>query len=532
MDPTLGFTEQSKRAQQVSFNYGKLRRAELRRNGWRFAIRKTALRAIDSNTMQLKPSLWSSLASYPLNAIVIDQNGTLWRSLIVNNLNNGPGQVGADFAWEPYFGPLSVAVYDSSLAYFAGELVYTAAGDGTYNIYYSAQNANAVHPALPNQWSKSTTYFTGQVVQAFPAWSSVTTYSQGQTVNYTDGNTYSSLTNGNLNHIPSTNLTQWALQPTLTLQSQAVPLFGNTFITGPQSSPVLEWTIGNTYSIGAFVMFDAGMWVSIANNNTGNLPDAPSSAFWAAVTGGTFAMSGIDLNFDNSPIGNAAWLIGTTYAEDALVTGSDNNVYLSTVNGNVGNNPVTDNGVHWVLVWTINPTGGNGNSQWTAIGGAVAPSGAALATLPIGYPLNSGPVTGTDGQTVATRNMYLLPAGYLGPVMQDPKAGSVSFLGAPSGLMYRDWNIEGKYIVAQFNSPIVFRFVADYVNVPGMDDMFCEGLAARIAVAICEPLTQSAAKITSIRASYKEYMGEARLRNAIEVGAEEPAMDDYLSTRY
>jgi hypothetical protein len=62
--------------------------------------------------------------------------------------------------------------------------------------------------------------------------------------------------------------------------------------------------------------------------------------------------------------------------------------------------------------------------------------------------------------------------------------------------------------------------------------MFKEGLAARIAVAICEPLTQSTAKIQSIRTSYKEYMGEARLRNAIEVGAEEPPMDDYLSTRY
>src|SRR6516225_2518489 len=202
-------------------------------------------------------------------------------------------------------------------------------------------------------------------VQAFPAWSSLTTYSQGQTIVYTDGNTYSSLVAGNLNHVPSSSPTQWALQPTLTLQSQAVPIFGNTFLQQPQSSPVLEWTIGNTYSIGSFVMFDAAMWLSIANNNTGNIPDVPSSAFWVAVTNGTFATSTIDLNFANTPIGNAAWNGGTTYAEDALVTGSDNNVYLSTINGNIANNPVGDNNVHWLLIWAINFAIGTGNSQWS-----------------------------------------------------------------------------------------------------------------------------------------------------------------------
>src|SRR5262245_46670582 len=87
MDAALGFAENSKRCQQVGFNYGKLRRAELRRNGWRFAIKKTALRAVDSNTMQLTPSLWDPAVIYFANSLVADQNGTLWRSLIQENLN-------------------------------------------------------------------------------------------------------------------------------------------------------------------------------------------------------------------------------------------------------------------------------------------------------------------------------------------------------------------------------------------------------------------------------------------------------------
>jgi len=532
IDATLGFTENSKRAQHVAQCYGKLRQAELQRTGWRFAIKRAALRAIDSNTMLVDASLWSSSAAYFVNSIVINEDNTYWRSLINNNLANSPGQVGTDFAWEPYFGPLSVSLYDSSQAYFNGELVYTAAGDGTYNVYYSNTNTNAVHPALPNQWSRTTTYFISQVVQAFPAWSNATTYSQGGTVSFTDGNVYSSLVSGNLNHLPSISLGYWALMPTLTLQSQAVPIFGNTLVVGPQSSPVFEWTIGSTYSIGTFVMFDASMWLSIANNNTGNIPDAPSSIYWVAVTGGTLAMSAINLNFANNPIGNPVWSSLTTYAEDALVTGSDSNVYISLIAGNLNNNPITDTGAHWTAVWATSFPQGAGNSQWTQIGGSAFPSGVALTSISIGYPLNSGPISGMNGQMAANRNMYRLPAGYLCPVMQDPKAGSISFLGAPSGLMYRDWNIEGNYIVTQDTATIVFRFMADFTDVSRMNPMFCEGLAARIAEAVCEPLTQSTAKIQSIRLSYKERMGEARLRNAIEIGAEEPPMDDYISTRF
>jgi hypothetical protein len=537
MDPGLGFNENSKRAQQVSFNYGGSRRAELRRNSWRFAIKKAALRAIDSNTMLLAPAMWVQNTTYFFGSIVSDQTNTLWRSLIPINVGNQPGVTGNDFAWEPYFGPMTVALYDSSLTYFAGELVYTAAGDGTYNAYVSNVNANAVHPALPNQWAASTTYAITQVVQQFPAWSSGTTYTQGQTVLYTDGNVYSSLTNGNLNHIPAASSAFWAMQPTLTLQSQAVPIFLSTPIVAPQSSPVLEWAIGTTYSSGTFVMFNATMWLSIANNNTGKAPNAVGSTFWVAVTGGTFYASLINLNFNNNPATTfvAAWSATVTYSIGQKVTGSDGQIYISQINGNTGNQPVL--GPFWTATglpspWTTTFVQGDGNSQWTQVAGVAFPLGVGITLVPIGYPVNVGPLTGTNGQSLTTRAIFRLPAGYLGPAMQDPKQGAISFLGAPSGLQYNNWLIENNFIVTPWQSFVmVFRFTADFTDVSRMDDMFCEGLAARIAVAICEPLTQSAAKIQSIRLSYKEYMGEARLRNAIEIGAEEPPLDDFISTR-
>jgi hypothetical protein len=64
-----------------------------------------------------------------------------------------------------------------------------------------------------------------------------------------------------------------------------------------------------------------------------------------------------------------------------------------------------------------------------------------------------------------------------------------------------------------------------------MDDMFCEGLGARIGLAVCEPLTQSTAKTNTIAQEYQKFMSEARAVNGIETGAVEPPLDDYIACR-
>src|SRR5215831_18951922 len=134
MDQFLGFTEVSKNARQVSFVYDKLRRAELRRNVWRFAVRKAVLRPVDQNTLLVAPPLWVSTTTYFVGSLVTDQSNNIWQSRIPNNLGNDPLNT---TAWEPYFGPMTAMLYDSSQSYFAGEVVYTAAGDGTSNVYTS-----------------------------------------------------------------------------------------------------------------------------------------------------------------------------------------------------------------------------------------------------------------------------------------------------------------------------------------------------------------------------------------------------------
>jgi len=534
MDLVLGYTENSKVARILGFLFGKKRQFELRQNVWTFAARITALRAIDTNTMTLVPTLWSGSATYFVGSIVNDGNGTNWVSKVPNNLNNQPPSLSSSSggtAWEPYFGPLTVSLYDPTVGYFAGELVYTAAGDGTYNVYMSLISGNMVDPSLPNLWSATTTYYQNQVVQTFPAWASGTTYAAGATVSYTDGNTYCSLVGSNHNNIPPSSGASWALVPTLILMTQPVPV--TTFVAQPTMSPVTEWNVGTVYSIGSFVLFNGTQYVSIANSNTGNYPNAAASTSWAAMTGGTLSMSLIDLNINNNPASApAAWAAGTTYATGnkvySPVTGE---IYTSVGNGNINHDPSVDSGANWtntgvLCPWTTVFTQGGGNDQWMQIGGASFSAGVGLSKLNIIWPVGSGPRS-----QIGTRNVYRLPSGYLRIASQNPGMGVTMWGGGPTGVTYSDWALTGRLLITSDFGPILFRFVADFQNVAEMDPLFCDGLAASMAEDGAEPLTNSTAKLVNIRATYKEKISIAKLQNGIEQGADEAPDDDYLSVR-
>jgi hypothetical protein len=176
------------------------------------------------------------------------------------------------------------------------------------------------------------------------------------------------------------------------------------------------------------------------------------------------------------------------------------------------------NHVPGVSGWTAIAT--NFNLQWNEI------LGASLEFHHGIYPIGSGPASQTF-----TRNVYQLPFGFLRVAPEDPKAGSVSILGAPSNIMYRDYDLEGQFIVTRETNPILWRFVADLTEISLFDPMFCEGLAARIAMEACEPVTQATEKLKNCREAYALFMGEARKLNGIEIGTIQPPIDDYLSCR-
>src|SRR5208282_3637295 len=173
--PIASITEDSTNNTAITFVYDKVRRAELRRNIWRFATRKVLLRAVDTNTMILAPNYWNATTVYPPGALVSDLNSVIWVSLPQDNqdnlnnqgnINNPPG--GNNEAWDTYFGPMTVEPYDTSgsTAYYTGELVYLPGTiPGTYVIYQSLMNANA---NVPNDggtpWDPTVTYHSNMVV--------------------------------------------------------------------------------------------------------------------------------------------------------------------------------------------------------------------------------------------------------------------------------------------------------------------------------------------------------------------------------
>jgi hypothetical protein len=310
---------------------------------------------------------------------------------------------------------MTVSLYDTTQSYFSGELVYTAAGDGTFRVYASLQDANADNPATATTWDAAVTYNTADVITYLSI-------------------AYKSLIDLNLNQTPS-----------------AAPA---------------AWSSVTTYSTGQHVY---------------------------------------------NPV--------------------DGLIYSSIGNGNLNHDPASDNGVHWsntgvLCPWTTVFVGGTGDIKWREIGGAEFPAGVGLTTLNIFYPLGSGP-----SSQPATRNVYRLPAGYLRDAPQDPKAGVTSGLGAPTNSAENDWEFEADYIVTRCNGVIILRFVADVQDVRKMKTMFCEGLAARIGMEVCEPLNQSSAKVSLIAQFYAKMMGEARTVNAIEAGWEDPPLDDFLACR-
>lgn len=411
LDPIKGFTEPTKAARETSFAYGKMRRAELRRNAWRCAVKMAVLRAIDPNTRLLTPALWSPTSTYFANSIVTDQNNNLWISNTPNNLNNDPL---ASLTWEPYFGPLTVMLYTTATSYFAGEMVYTTPGDGTARTYLSLQDGNSDDPAVATPYAAAVVYTKNQVVT-----------------------------------------------------------------------------------------FASVAYMSLIDFNTGNSPSS-------------------------SP---APWVSTTTYAAGNAVAGSDGVKYISIAAGNAGNDPTIDGGLNWtntgvLAPWTTVFTGGAGSDKWLQIGGAEFSAGVALASLGVAY----SPGTGPSWQS-STRNVYRLPNGFLRLAPQNPK-GTATWLGGPSGNAYNDWNLQGDTLITGDSGPIPLRFVADLTDVRRMDDLLCVTLGYRVAIAVCETLTQSASQLTNIEKAYSVFRNDAATVNAIEMGYDDPPDDEYVTVRY
>jgi hypothetical protein len=271
---------------------------------------------------------------------------------------------------------------------------------------------------------------------------------------------------------------------------------GGTAISfGPQT---LVWTpptyaAGTSYALGAVVVDANGEWwqASVASD-LGNTPT--SGAFWSHYTGVDYMQP---------------WNTQIIYFTGELVLASDNNIYMSLTsnngNGTIGNDPTLTSGF-WLLVNGI----GTG--------------------LHFFYPIGAGPP-----EDASTRNVFRLPHGFLRQAPSDPKGNAGGWYGAPHGNWREDWVFEEGIIVSSTQGPLMLRYIENTVDVPKMDPMFCEMLAARIAEEAGPLLVQDRDMwtqiLSNVRAHYKTERYKATTVNGIEIGPLDLDVDDYITCR-
>ena len=94
-----------------------------------------------------------------------------------------------------------------------------------------------------------------------------------------------------------------------------------------------------------------------------------------------------------------------------------------------------------------------------------------------------------------------------------------------------DYEIEGRKIYSNMDDPLYIRYVSQVTDTSLMDPTFREVVACRMAIQMCEDLTQSNAKAATVQAQYEKAIKEARRANAIESIAQVPPEDTWVTVR-
>lgn len=118
-------------------------------------------------------------------------------------------------------------------------------------------------------------------------------------------------------------------------------------------------------------------------------------------------------------------------------------------------------------------------------------------------------------------NAFQLPADFLRLLAPDPE----------ENLNSHDWQIEQNKIYTNYSSPLQIRYIFKLEDAEIMDDLFREALSAKLAMEMCEEITQSNTKKQLLRQDYIDAIREAKRVNAIERPALDTPEDTWLTVR-
>ena len=116
---------------------------------------------------------------------------------------------------------------------------------------------------------------------------------------------------------------------------------------------------------------------------------------------------------------------------------------------------------------------------------------------------------------------YTLPSDCLRLLPNDYQEGAYS----------SDWKVEGRKILTNDDAPLNIRYISRITDTTQYDALFIEALACKMAMEMCEELTQSNSKR---ELAYKEYintMRDARRMNAFENNPAEQQTDGWVTAR-
>lgn len=118
-------------------------------------------------------------------------------------------------------------------------------------------------------------------------------------------------------------------------------------------------------------------------------------------------------------------------------------------------------------------------------------------------------------------NAFTLPTGWMRVLPPDPA----------QNFNDRDWIIEAGQLLTNDASPLNLRSVMDTTDTTLMDVAFREALSSKIALELCEILTQSNTKKQAVAQMFKDDIADAKKVNAIEKVPQLAPYDTWITKR-
>lgn len=118
-------------------------------------------------------------------------------------------------------------------------------------------------------------------------------------------------------------------------------------------------------------------------------------------------------------------------------------------------------------------------------------------------------------------NSFALPADFLALIKPYPEDNDYTL----------DYEIEGRSILSDEDAPLYIRYIADVTDVSQMDPLLQEAIATRMAIQMCEEITNSNTKKNFLKDDYKIVIAKAKRSNAIEGVPAVATSDEWLEAR-